>query len=65
MNPTEQELISISREIGGIASSNGLFTDGLSCIIEATGRSIPDLTIAELLHLTRSYKQTFNQIHGN
>ena len=61
---TEQELIEVCREIGGIAGSNGHFTDGLARIIEATGKSIQDLSVCELLHLAREYNKTFNRIHS-
>lgn len=65
MTTTAEQLINVSIVIGGIAESNGHYTDGLSRIIEASGKDIMDLTVCELLHLARNYNETFNRIHGN
>ena len=58
------ELVEICQQIGRIAESNCHYTAGLARSIHAGGKSVEQLTIAELLQLNSDYKETFNRIHG-
>jgi len=61
---TQTKLIELCREIGGIAGCNGHFTAGLSKRIEATGKPLEELTLAELVALSREHNASYNKIHG-
>lgn len=62
-NPT-LDFLYACMEIGGIAESNGYYTDGLTRQIEQTGKSFEQLTIAELLTLHRDYNAQFNSLYA-
>jgi len=65
MTAAEQQLIEVCQEIGSITYCTCHYTAGLAQVIEATDKSIQDLTVCELLHMTRQHNVTFNRIHGN
>lgn len=50
----------VCAEIGSIAETNAGYSAVLSCLIAATGKSIEQLTIGELLQLHRDYRQQYN-----
>jgi len=60
----ESELISVCQEIGFIAECNCHYTHGLADLIELRGQNIQDMTIAELLSVSRSYSNFYNKTHG-
>jgi hypothetical protein len=61
---THTKLIELCREIGGIAGCNGHYTAGLSRRIEATGKPLEELTLAELVNLSREHNAFYNRVHG-
>ena len=61
---THTKLIELCQEIGGIAGCNGHYTAGLSRRIEATGKPVEELTLAELVALSREYNAFYNKAHG-
>jgi hypothetical protein len=64
MDTTENQLIEACREIGTIAGSNGLFTAGLARLLNNGNQSVMEMTVQDLLSLSREYKEIFNRIHG-
>ncbi|WP_305907180.1 hypothetical protein Q9L42_017290 [Methylomarinum sp. Ch1-1] len=60
----ELALIDVCLEIGDIAGSNCHYTAGLNRRIEQTGKSVEQLTVAELLQLHREFNTQFNAIYG-
>jgi len=60
---TEDQLIEVCQEIGGISGSNGHFTAGLARLLDNGRQSLIDMTVGELLQLSREYKEVFNRIH--
>lgn len=60
---TLTELLEASKAIGGIYGSNSHYTEGLARRIEATGKSVMELTVAELMQLHDEYSAYYNQIH--
>lgn len=61
---TENLLIEVCREIGGISGSNSHFSAGLARLLDNGGQAILTMTVGELLSLSREYKETFNRVHG-
>jgi hypothetical protein len=61
---THTKLIELCQEVGGIAGCNGHFTAGLSRRIEATGKPLEELTLGELVALSREYSVYYNRVHG-
>lgn len=61
---TEDQLIEVCREIGGISGSNSHFTAGLARLLDNGGQEFLTMTVGELLSLSREYKETFNRVHG-
>ena len=61
---TENQLIEVCREIGGVAGCNGSFTAGLSRRIEGAGKSVTELTVGELCMFISEYQDFYNHIHG-
>lgn len=61
---TEDQLIEVCREIGGISGNNGHFTAGLARLLDNGGQSLLTMTVSELLSLSRENKETFNKVHG-
>jgi len=57
------EIIEICKKIGGIASSNSIYTAGITHRINKTGKSIGELTIDELLQIHSKYNQEFNELY--
>ncbi|OQK18008.1 hypothetical protein AU255_09170 [Methyloprofundus sedimenti] len=57
---TEQNLIDAALAIGNIADSNGHYTAGLAARIDATGKTVFQLTIIELLALDHLQRIQFN-----
>jgi hypothetical protein len=64
MTTTEQQLIGACMEIGGIPEANGHFTAGLARRIEATGKSVDELTVGELLRIINEHREWFNEVHA-
>ena len=64
MTDTENQIIEVCRELGGIASSNGSFTFGLACLLNKKDESILNLTVKNFLSITREYSAVFNRVHG-
>lgn len=60
---TEDQLIEVCREIGGIPGSNNHFTAGLARLLDNGRQAILTMTVGELLSLFREYKETFNRVH--
>lgn len=58
----EIDLIDISAEIGRIHECNGRFTYGLSRILWERGKPLEDLTVKELIAVTKQYSEVFNRI---
>jgi hypothetical protein len=56
--------LEVCAEIGGIAECNGRYTAGLSECIAATGKTIEDLTVRELLDLHHQHSEWFNRVHA-
>lgn len=50
-------------EIGGIAESSSIYTDGLARKIKATGKRFEDLTVSELVQLHSEHRDWFNKIY--
>lgn len=50
-------------EIGAIAESSWIYTDGLERKIEATGKRFEDLTVGELIQLHREHNDWFNKTY--
>ena len=61
---THTKLIELCQEIGGISGCNGDFTAGLSRRIEATGKPLEELTLAELVALSREHNLFYNRVYG-
>lgn len=61
---TEDQLIEVCREIGGISGSNGHFTAGLARLLDNGEQPLLDMKVGELLSLFKEYKETFNRVHG-
>ncbi len=61
---TEQKLIEVCQEIGSIAGSNCHFTAGLARLLDNGGQQLLDMTVRDLLSLSREYRETFNRVHG-
>ena len=61
---THTRLIELCREIGGIAGCNGHYTAGLSRRIEATGKPLEELTLAELVALSREHTHFYNRVRS-
>ena len=53
-------LIELSMLIGSIAESNAMFTAGLASYIEKIGKSLSELTVAELVAIIQEYRKAFN-----
>ncbi|HFD86511.1 MAG TPA: hypothetical protein ENJ35_02420 [Gammaproteobacteria bacterium] len=64
MNTTRQLLIDAAREIGNICESNCHYTAGLAHRIDEYGKPVSELTVAELLELSRQHTDQFNRIYA-
>ena len=64
MTGTENQIIEVCSELGGIASANGSYTFGLACLLNKKDESIRGLTLGEFLSITREYSAVFNRVHG-
>jgi transcriptional regulator with XRE-family HTH domain len=60
---TESELLEVCQEIGFISKCNCHFTDGLVGVIERSGKNIQEMTIAELLTMTRNHSAFYNKMY--
>lgn len=58
---TESDLIEIGQRIGGVAESNGLFTEGLTRLIG--DRNILEMSVGELLTVIREHSEWFNKTY--
>jgi hypothetical protein len=54
MTDTERELIEAAMIIGSIAETAAWASDALAASIEASGKSVQQLTVAELIELRES-----------
>jgi len=61
---THTKLIELCQEIGWIAGCNGHYTAGLSRRIEATGKPLENLTLAELVVLSREHNLFYNRVRS-
>ena len=57
---TEHKLVEIAQQIGNIANCNVHYTAGLASRIDASGKSIEQLTVAELIELDNLHRKHFN-----
>lgn len=57
---TEQNLIEAALCIGNIANTNCHYTAGLASRIDSTGKTVQELTIAELVALDELQRKQFN-----
>lgn len=64
MNTTERELLDASREIGGICGMAAWASDQLADLVKQTGKSVGDLTIAELIALRREHAESVRRIYA-
>jgi len=65
MNTSPQEqLISISQQIGSIAEKSNHYTEVLAKRISQTGKTIQNLTISELIEIDADYTKYCNDIYG-
>lgn len=60
MSHTLSQLIDAASEIGVLPMCNNSYTAVLVQAIEAYGKAVNDLTVAELLQLIETTKQQFN-----
>ncbi len=60
----ELQLIEAAQIIGGIAESNCHYTVGLARRIAETGKSINQLTVAELIALDTAHSEFYNMAFG-
>jgi len=58
---TEHKLIDIAVQIGAIAESNNHYTAALAARINATGKHLEQLTIAEFIALDNQQRAFFNK----
>jgi len=66
MNTSPQDqLISISQKIGSIAEKNNHYTEVLAKRISRTGKTVQNLTIAELIEIDTTYTQYINGLYGD
>ena len=61
ITPTTVELIYASQEIGGICESAAWYTDLLEKRIKASGKSVGDHTVTELINLDRELREQINK----
>ncbi len=60
----ELQLIEAAQIIGGIAESNCHFTAGLARRISETGKTVEELTVAELIALDTAHSEFYNKLFG-
>ena len=65
MNTTEQQIIEVCRELGGIAGSNCHFTAGLARLYDNGDQPFLDTPIKDFLSVYREYRERFNRVHGS
>ncbi len=65
MTQTEQELIEAAQVIGGLFECNGNYQVALARRIDHTGKTVAELTVAELIALDQEEGERFNQAFGN
>ncbi|WP_250655042.1 hypothetical protein [Alkalimarinus coralli] len=58
----QRKLVEAATTIGAIAECNCHYTEGLARKIAATGKSVGDLTVAELMNIDVDYAQEYNDM---
>lgn len=58
-----EELIAAAVTIGNIAGCNSQYTEGLARKIEKTGKSVFDLTVAELIALHGEHSSFYSRLY--
>ena len=64
MTQTEKDLCETAQVIGGLVGCNGNYQRALARRIEQTGKTVGELTVAELIELDREEGKRFNQALG-
>lgn len=64
MNTLERELLDVSQEIGGICEMAAWASAQLADLVKQTGKSVGDLTIAELIALRREHAESVRRIYA-
>jgi hypothetical protein len=64
MNETEQQIIDVCQELGGIASSNGHFTAYMARLFDNGDEQILSMKVGDLLSLYREANEDFNRVHA-
>jgi len=62
--PLALHLIDACQEIGGIAEANVSYMAGIARRIAKTGKSLEELTVAELLAIHRDYNAFYNELYS-
>lgn len=62
---TKDDLLEASRVIGQLIGSNGHYTDGLVRRIDETGKTVGELTVAELMRLHDEHNAYYNKIFNS
>jgi hypothetical protein len=60
---TLSELLEASKAIGDIYGGNSRYTEGLARRIDETGKTVGELTVAELMRLHDEHNAYYNKIH--
>ncbi len=62
MTQTEQDLTEAARVIGGLFECNGNYQVALARRIERSGKTVAELTVAELMELDQEEGERFNRV---
>lgn len=65
MSQTESDLSDVGYEVGAVAETNPHWLAGLARLVEATGKSVNELTIGELRSLIQQRAETYNRIYAD
>ncbi len=65
MEATERDLIEACCEIGNISGCNRDFTEGIARMISNGGKSVREMTVGELIELSRAYSAVFNRRYSS
>lgn len=64
MTQTEQDLTEATRIIGNLFECNGNYQTALARRIDHAGKTVGELTVAELMTLDREEGQRFNRVNN-
>jgi hypothetical protein len=64
MKTTEQQIIEVCRELGGVAGSNSGYTSYLARLLENGYVDVLEMKIGDLIKLSREANESFNRVHA-